>query len=266
MIDSRVRESNFVSLFGIHGKWVAMAVMTLLTLIFAEVIPKTLSVAHNELFATIVCIPLNLFERFITPLIWLFNKAGGPLLKKLSPEKKKIDSEAIMEDEFLDMVDQSHKSGELKSVERDLIHNVFEFSDTRANEVMTPSEKIFSLPVDMDASSIIKSIKKNPYSRIPVYRGNRGNIVGILYVKDMLKFDSKRLAGKAKILSRICRKPFFISEDKNIDDLFQNLRLKRIHIALALDKSGNVSGLVTMEDLLEELFGELYDEHDMDGA
>lgn len=256
----------FVSMIGgEYGKWVTIAIMTPLTLLFAEVIPKTFSVAHNERVAPFVSRPLDLFGRLISPLRWVFNESANLIIKFLGIEKQKA-LPAIMEDDFRDMVDLSHKEGELKKMEKEFIHNVFEFSDTHVFEVMTHLGKMFYLTEDMDIDTILKHIKKTPFSRIPVCKETADKITGILYVKDLLKVKIKKISGKTKLLPKICRKPFFIPETKMVDELFYTLKQKHTHIAICLNEQGMVSGLVTMEDLLEELFGELYDEHDMGGA
>ena len=252
----------FVSLFGEHGKWLAIAAMLPLTLIFAEVIPKTLGITHNERIAPLISVPLNTFAKLILPFRWIFIKLTDCFIKLLGIEKHKP-SHTIMEDDFRDMVDLSYKDGELKIVERDLIHNVFEFSDTHVFEVMTPKENIFCLPHNMDTESIIKVVKKNHYSRIPVFKENVDNIIGILYAKALLKVVTKQqYKGKAKLLPGICRRPYFIKENMKIDEVFYSMQQQRTHIAICLNEQGKVSGLVTLEDLLEELFGEIYDEYD----
>ena len=252
----------FVSLFGEHGKWLTIAIMTPLTLILAEVIPKTLGVTHNERIAPLISVPLNTFAKLISPLRWIFIKITDCFIKLLVIEKHKT-LPTIMEDDFRDMVDLSYKDGELKIVERDLIHNVFEFSDTHVFEVMTPKENMFSLPYDMDAESVIKFVKQNHFSRIPVFKGDIDNITGILYAKDLLKVITKKYKSKARLLPGICRRPYFIQENKKIDEVFNTMKQQRTHIAICLNEQGKVSGLVTLEDLLEELFGEIYDEHDI---
>ncbi|MEA3416797.1 MAG: hemolysin family protein [Thermodesulfobacteriota bacterium] len=255
----------FISILGEHGKWAAIVILTPLTLLFAEVIPKTFSVAHNERVAPFVSGPLYLFSKLITPLRWIFNESANLIIKFSGFEKQKPPS-AIMEDDFRDMVDLSHRGGELKKMEKELIHNVFEFSDTHLFEAMTPVEKMFCLTEDMDIDTILKHIKKTPFSRIPVCKETADKITGILYVKDLLKVKSKKISGQTKLLPKICRKPFFIPETKMVDELFYILKQKHTHIAICLNDQGMVSGLVTMEDLLEELFGEIYDEHDMGEA
>ena len=251
----------FVSLFGEHGKWLTIAIMTPLTLILAEVIPKTIGITHNEKIAPLISVPLNTFAKLISPIRWIFIKLTDCFIKLSGMEKHKP-SPTIMEDDFRDMVDLSYKDGELKIVERDLIHNVFEFSDTHVFEVMTPKKNIFCLPYDMDTESVIRFVKQNHYSRIPVFKGDIDNITGIFYVKDLLKVVTKKYKGKARFLPDICRRPYFIQDNKKIDEVFYSMKQQRTHIAICLTEQGKVSGLITLENLLEELFGEIYDEHD----
>lgn len=254
--------SLFISMLGTkQGKWVAIGVMTPLTLIFAEVVPKTIAMTHNERLAPLVSIPISLFEKIIGPIRWIFDRVGKMLIRIFGAEKHP-EAGVIMEEEFLDMVDLSHRGGELRGMERDLIHNVFEFGDTRVSEVMVPLADVFCLPEDMKESDVLFHVKENHHSRIPVYRKERENIIGILYAKDLLKLGFEKLGSNGVILPKIARKPFFTPENKMIDELFYTLKQKRIHMAVCTDDDGKVTGLVTLEDLLEELFGEIYDEYD----
>jgi len=250
-----------VSIFGSHGKWIAMAAMTFLTMVFAEVIPKTISINNNERLAPFVSGILYSFAVVITPLRWGFDSIAKFFIKFISVSGDGRNS-TIMEDDFLDMVNLSYKGGELKGVERDLIHNVFEFSDAHVFEVMTPLDKMLSLSHDTVGEMIIRCVKNNPFSRIPVYEKNIDNITGILYAKDLLKFDLKKIKGRRNILHKIVRRPLFVQETQKVDELFYILKHRRMHMAICLNEHGRVSGVVTMEDLLEELFGEIYDEYD----
>ncbi|MBL0700731.1 MAG: HlyC/CorC family transporter [Desulfosarcina sp.] len=250
-----------VSLFGSPGKWVAMAAMTPLTLVFAEVIPKTVSINNNERLAPFMSVIIYFFAAVIAPLRWAFD-GMAQIFMILTGSSGAGLSSAIMEDDFLDMVNLSHEGGELKGVERDLIHNVFEFSDAHVFEVMTPLDKILSLSHDTEGAIIIKCVKSNPFSRIPVYEHSIDNITGVLYVKDLLKFDLKKIRGRRNILQKISRSPLFVQETQKVDELFHILKHRRKHMAICLNEHGHISGLVTMEDLLEELFGEIYDEYD----
>lgn len=252
----------FVSLFQDMGQWVTIAVMTPVTLIFAEIIPKTVAVAHNEKIAPFVTGPLNTFYRLILPLRWFFEVTAETMIRLFGVYKKEKEP-VIMEDDFRDMVDLSHMDGEILGLERDFIHNVFEFSDTRVASVMTPLKAIQSIPEGLEFQEIIKRVKKARHSRIPVYSGEKTNITGILYVKDLLKI--KRSQKNSHItITELLRPPLFVLDTRMVDDIFHFLKEKRTHIAICHDANGDISGLITMEDLLEELFGEIYDENDQE--
>ncbi|RPH51812.1 MAG: HlyC/CorC family transporter [Desulfobacteraceae bacterium] len=258
---SVIAASLFVSFNKEHGEWIAMAVMTPVTLIFAEVIPKTLAMTYNEKVAPFVCGPLHFFSKLIFPIRAILYNISVFLLKIVGFEKSHIVT-AIMEDEFRALVDQSHESGEINRAERDLIHNVFEFSDTYAFEIMTPLIEIFSLSEAITIEKAVKIVQQSRFLRIPVYRDSFENIVGILYTKDLLKINTAKSGGIKDTIQKICRKPFFVYENIKTDDLFHILKKKRIHIAICKDNQGKVSGLLTMDDLLGELFGEIHDEYD----
>ena len=258
---SVIAASLFVSFNKDHGEWIAIAVMMPVTLIFAEVIPKTLAMTYNEKVAPVICGPLHFFSKLIFPIRFILYNISVTLAKIAGFEKRHI-SMAIMEDEFRDIVDQSHESGEINRAERDLIHNVFEFSDTHAFEIMTPLNEIFSLSEDMTIERAVQAVQQSRFLRIPVYRNRFDNIIGILYTKDLLKINTTKSGGDGNTIQKIYRKPFFVDENIKTDDLFHILKKKRIHIAICINKQGKVSGLLTMEDLLGELFGEIHDEYD----
>jgi putative hemolysin len=259
---SVIATSLLVSFYNDNGEWIAMAIMTPVTLIFAEVIPKTLAMTYNERVAPLVSKPLYFFSQLIFPLRFLLYNISVIISKIAGFEKRNISS-AIMENEFRELVDQSHESGEINRAERDLIHNVFEFSDTCAFEVMTPLNEIFSLSDDSTIDIAVKAVQQRLFLRIPVYRNRFDNIVGILYAKDLLKVNMGKSGAGEMTIRQIYRKPFFVDENIKTDDLFHILKKKRVHIAICINRQGRVTGLLTMEDLLGELFGEIYDEHDM---
>ena len=253
----------FVAEFGDAGKWIAIATMTPLTLIFAEVIPKTISMQKNERIALFAAKPIFLFSNLIKPARWFLDLAAEWIMKLIGV-KKKAASPSIKEADFLDMVDISHESGEITETAKELIHNVFEFGDVLIHQVMTPFENIFSLPDEMSGDALIAAVKQNRFSRIPIYKTDKTNITGLLYVKDILKTPWPNDPQKKIPLNAMKRAPYFIQDSAKVEDLFEVMQKKRLHMAFCLDRSGRASGLVTMEDLLEELFGEIYDEYDGD--
>jgi putative hemolysin len=258
---SVIAASFFVSLNEKYGEWIAMSVMTPVTLVFAEVVPKTLAMTYNEKVAPAICGPLHFFSKLIFPVQFILYNISATLAKIAGFEKRNIPA-VIMEDEFRALVDQSHESGEIKRAERDLIHNVFEFSDTHAFEIMTPLNEIYSLSQNMPIEKAVKEVRETRFLRIPVYRDRLDDIVGILYTKDLLKRIATESDEAGSTIQKIYRKPFFIDEHIKTDDLFHILKKKRIHIAICINRQGKVTGLVTMDDLLEELFGEIHYEFD----
>jgi len=258
---SIVAASIFISILGHQGKWVAIIVMALLILLFGEIIPKSAAFNYNITFSSFVAPPLMFFSKMICPLRWVFKRVADTVMSALgfkTLEKKEL----IMEEEFRRMVDISHRGGELKDVERDLIHKVFEFSDAYVSEVMVPRTDMFSLPHNIELRETIDEIKARHYSRIPIYEGQIDNIVGILYVKDLLRIDLNKVPQDTGFITQIARKPYFVPETMRVDELFYKLQKERKHMAICVDEYGGVAGIVTMEDLLEELFGEIYDEYD----
>jgi putative hemolysin len=261
---SVIATSVFSTLYKEMGTWITIAVMTPVTLIFAEVIPKTVAVAYNEKIAPVVTGPLNTFSRIIFPLRYILEIVSEFLIGLFgihSGEKEPV----ITEDDFRDMVDLSHKDGELYRLERDLIHNVFEFSDTPVSSVMTPFKNIIAIPSNLEYKELIRRVVHSRHSRLPVYSGSKKNIIGFLHVKDLLKISGTQKKDRT-LVSELLRQPVFVLDTRMIDDVFYTLKKKRTHIAVCHNMNGDISGLVTMEDLLEELFGEIYDENDMEGV
>lgn len=256
--------SLLVSLYQDKGKWLTILVMTPATLIFSEVIPKTLALSHNEKLVPLVSGPLMLFSRLVFPIRWLFDFFSEIIIRALGIYKQEREP-LVMENDFRDMVDMSHMEGKIHGIERDLIHKVFEFSDTEVRNVMTPFRLIHSIPADLGYWDIIRFAEKTRHSRLPVYSGKNTNIVGILIVKDLLKVKPENRNSRDTI-NALLRDPVFILDTRKVADIFYTLKKKRTHIAICHDEFGDISGLVTLEDLLEEIFGEIYDEKDQEDA
>ncbi len=255
--------SLFVSLYHDAGEWITILVMTPATLIFSEVIPKTLAVSHNEKLVPLVSGPLMLFSRLVYPIRWMFDFFSEIIIRTLGVFKQEKEP-LVMENDFRDMVDMSHMEGKIHGLERDLIHKVFEFSDTEVKNVMTPFNSIRSIQAGLTYWEIIRFAEKTRHSRLPVYSEKNTNIVGILIVKDLLKVKPESRNCRDTIRA-LLREPVFILDTRKVADIFYTLKKKRTHIAICHDDYGDISGLVTLEDLLEEIFGEIYDEKDQEG-
>jgi len=257
---SALAASLCISLLGNQGKWIAIAIMTPLILIFGEVLPKTIAVSYSEKFSLWVAQPISIFSRAIFPVRWIIRKLVDRVNALFGKQKRREES-IFFEEEFKELIEVGHQEGILETEEREMIHKILNFGDTIVSSIMTPRSGMFTLPYDPDIDHLIKKVKENHFSRIPIYKQEKNNIIGVVNAKDLLTLINKQDAGSTTILS-IIRQPYFVPKDKKIQDLLKEFQEKKVHLALVVNEQGSVIGLVTMEDLLEELFGEIYDEFD----
>jgi len=248
--------SILVAIYGEKGKWLTILLMTPILLIFGEIIPKTLGFTKAEKFVLLASPPLKAFIKFVSPFIWFIRKTVDILLSPLPYFSKK----GVISENFLYLIEHGHKEGKIKSIEKEFITNLIKFRELTVSKAMIPKKDIFALSLDTSISELENLLKSYRFSRIPIYRKNLDNIVGILYVKDLIGF----LNGRKKIsnLKKIIRPPYFVQVFKKAEDLFWHMQYQRIHMAIVIDEYKKVVGLITLEDLLEELFGEIYDEYD----
>ena len=252
----------FVSMDSVLLKTIiATAVCFPLLLVVGEITPKTLALYNPRRFARFAAVPLRLFYLLISPVRWILASLSNGIVRLFFGEAPKADS-PMTEEEFRELVDQSNEGGVLWEAERDFIHNIFDFGETRVSEVMTPRTDMFSLKGDQSLEEILVVIEEQHYSRIPVYEEDKDDITGILYCKDLLGLRADPEKRRDWNLRAFLRKPYFIPQTKRASDLFREFRFNRIHLAIVVDEYGGVAGLVTMEDLLEELFGDILDDYD----
>ncbi len=227
-------------------------------LLLGEIGPKTIGVKYPRLIARIISYPLNLYHMLITPLrvivmalsigiTWILG--GG----KIEHESK----DGFSPEEMKALLGLGTQEGVLTDIERKLVSSLFKLEDIRVDKLMTPGINLFSLPVDITTHQAINSIKKSGFSRVPIYNEEKDSIVGILYAKDLLSSNSSNGQNK---LEGILRPPYFIPKTKRAFDLLREFQQKRTQIAIVVDEYGRVDGIITMEDILEELFGEIEDE------
>ncbi len=232
-------------------------ILSFFTLVFGELVPKRLAMKNYEkiAFATIGII------RFIYILTVPFVKlltASTNIVSKLFGVSEK-DEEIVTEEEIKMMVDEGEEKGSIEENEKELINNVFEFNDTTVSEVMTHRTDIYALNIDMNVNELIEELEEYRYSRIPVYEDTIDEIRGILYLKDLLKYVKSKRNIKLK---SIIRPAYFVAQSKPIDELFKELQKNNNQMAIVLDEYGGTAGLITMEDILEELVGDIFDEYD----
>lgn len=247
----------FVNLFGSSGAGIATGIMTLLVLIFGEITPKNMASRQALKLSLRVAGIIYAITVVLTPVIFVVNHICGFILKLTGADKD--DKKAKMtEAEFRTIVDVGNESGAIENEEKDYINNLFDFSDTEVRELMIPRIDVTMINVNWSYAKVRSVFMKEMYTRIPVYDGDTDHVIGILNMKDLLKKkDDEQFSLKSYL-----REPFFTYEFKNADELFNQMRKKRIHMAIVLDEFGSVSGIVTLEDLLEELVGDIQDEYD----
>lgn len=236
---------------------IATGGMTMLILVFGEIFPKTFATHNKILVARFVIFPLLWLSKFFTPLIFMLNFIPRVL--------GKIDSSpSVTEDELMTMVEVVEEEGEIKEEEREFISNIFEFDDTSASEIMTPRADMYV--VDINDPLDIKEILKSGCTRIPIIDDSIDTVVGILNVKDLFAWyheNCSEIVNPVPLeVSEIIREPYFIPESKKLDSLLHAFKQTKTHIGVVVDEHGGVSGIVTMEDVLEEIVGEISDETD----
>ena len=230
---------------------IATGIMTALILIFGEIIPKSIATRNNILIARLVILPLYWLSILFTPIIFLLN-----FIPKLTSKVQR--KSRVTEEELMTFVEVVEEEGGIEEEEKELIHNIFEFDDTSASEIMTPRADMFVINVDeeLDLEEIIRS----GFSRIPVIEEDIDHVIGILNIKDL--FMHQVTSAKQTDARSVMSEPHFVPENKKLDHLLHEFKRRKQHIAIVVDEHGGVSGLITLEDALEEIVGEIIDETD----
>ena len=256
---SALATSLALRLFGNAAVGIVTGILTLLVLIFGEITPKTLATIHAEKLALSYSSIIWNMMRILTPVIFLVEQLSMLFLRLLRIDAKAGEN-AMTEEELLTLVDMSHEDGVIESEERQIIYNVFEFGDAQAKDVMVPRVDMVSVSLDDTYDTVVSIFRKEKFTRLPVYENDRDNIVGILNVKDLLFLEDR----KNFHISSILYEPYFTYEFKKISELLMEMREKSVSLTIVLDEYGTAVGMITLEDLLEELVGEIRDEYDED--
>jgi putative hemolysin len=245
--------------------WGRLAVILLTTLIsvplilvFGEITPKSVALAVAERWARISARLLGLFAVLVTPIRIVVHGVAGGVVRLLGGGASAPPPRALGEAEFKALVDVGSEEGTLEAAERRLIHNVFAFGDRTVADLMTQVRRVFALSYDLPIARLAQEIARAGFSRVPIFRRRKEDIVGIVYAKDLVGFSAGGLAGRG--LKDLLRPPVYVPKTTKCDRLFREFQRRRTHLALVVDEYGRLVGLVTMEDLLEELFGEIRDE------
>ena len=230
------------------------AVLTVVILIFGEISPKTMAKNNPETFAIFSAPIINVMRIILFPLIFIFN-AWQRLLAKIF---KRADDQGMTEEELISIIEEAEEEGDIDKEESDLIKSAIEFGDLEVGDIFTPRIDITALPVGATKETVAKVFAESGYSRLPVYDGSIDNIVGILYYKDFYT-----VAYKASVpLHEIIKPVIYVATTQPVNELMKELQEKQLHMAVVTDEFGSTAGIVTLEDILEEIVGEIWDEHD----
>ncbi len=233
-------------------------IISFFTLIFGELVPKRIAQQKAEAVARIACSFLNVLAKIMRPVIWLLSFCTNTVLK-LFKFSDKAEEETATEEDILLMVEAGGESGQIEEDEREWIQNVFELNDTLVSEIMTRANDIWALQINMDNSEVLRIIRESGRSRLPVYDEDLNDIKGILNARDFLLSLTD---DKKKKISSLMRPAYFIPDTIRADKLFSDMQGKKLHIAICVDEYGQTSGIISLEDLLEEIVGNIYDEFD----
>jgi CBS domain containing-hemolysin-like protein len=234
--------------------------LTYLTVTIGEIAPKTIAIKYALNISLWFSIPLKIFYKVFSPFIWLLNISAKRILLMLGIEPITKDEIVHSEDELRFLISEGRKTGVIDSTEHQLIEKIFDFNDKIASDIMIPRTKMVAIDINDKRDSIIQTIIEEGYSRIPVYKDNIDNIIGVIYSKDLISAAEHR---ELILLQDILRTANFIPETKHIGEILKEFQKKHVHIGIVVNEHGGVEGLVTLEDIIEEIVGEIEDEYDV---
>ncbi|MCL2069334.1 MAG: hemolysin family protein, partial [Oscillospiraceae bacterium] len=240
------------ALWGAAGAAIATAAVTVLVLVFGDMVPKSYAMRNSDRMALSIAGPLNLIVKIFSPVTWVFMR----LLKKTNPGDSQP---SVTEDELIYMLDPLEEQGVLEEQERDLVQSALEFDEVTIREILTPRVDIAALDIESTQEEVTQCLIRERYSRIPVYEDSIDDIIGILLTRDYL---CRIASGESPVLREIITPPIFVHRTMKLSQLLTKLRAAKTHMAVVSDDYGGTLGIVTMEDLLEELVGEIWDEGD----
>lgn len=243
--------------FGGSAVAIASGLLTVLILLFGEITPKTMATIHADKMGMIYAPVINVFMKLMTPFIFIINglSMGVLFLLRVDPNAQ---NKAMTETELRTIVDVSHEDGVIESEEKEMIYNVFDLGDAKAKDVMVPRVHVTFADVESTYQELIDLFREDKFTRLPVYEETTDNVIGTINMKDLLLFDNTKQFHVRDIL----REAYFTYEYKNISELLVEMRQASFNIAIVLDEYGETAGLITLEDLLEEIVGEIHDEYD----
>ena len=247
-----------------YAQSISLVVITIIlsyfTLVFGELVPKRIALQKSEQMAMLSVRPIVFVFKFAKPFVKLLSLSTNVLLRVIGMSDTDLE-EKVSREEIKSLVDAGEEYGVINQIEKEMINSIFDFDDKLAKEVMTPRTEVYMINSQLPLS--IEELLEENYSRIPVYEGDIDNIIGILYLKDFLH-EAYQVGFENVDIKKLLHRPYFVPECKNIDQLFKELQKSKRHLAVLIDEYGGFSGIVTIEDLIEEVMGDINDEYDDD--
>ena len=237
-------------------------ILSYFTLVFGELIPKRVAMQKAELISRIAVGPLTLLSRITNPFVKFLTGSTNFFIKLFGGNPSADDNERVTEEEIRMMMEVGEEKGVIQDTEKEMIDNIFDFDNKQVSEIMTHRTKIVGIQVDSDLEYALYVMDRDKYTRVPVYKENIDNIVGILHVKDLIQYMLS--PSKQFNLENIIRSPYMVPKSKRTDELFREMQKSKIHMAVVIDDYGGTAGIVTMENLLEEIVGNIFDEYDIE--
>lgn len=247
-----------------YGETIAIIIVTVVlsffTLVFGELVPKRIALQKAEAISLFTVKPVLFISRLTSPFIKLLSFSTGLVLQVLGMKAENLE-ENISKEEIKSMVEAGQANGVFNETEKEMINSIFEFDDILASEIMIPRTDVYSIDIDTSIGEYLDELLETKHSRIPVFEGDIDNIIGVLYIKDLI-LEARNKGFENVDIRSILRKPYLVPESKNIDTLFKEMQKSKKYIAILIDEYGGFSGIVTMEDLVEEVMGNIDDEYD----
>lgn len=238
---------------------ISFSAITFLHVVFGELIPKMFALERAEAFALFAARPLEWFAKVFSPILWVLNQTGSSIGKMIGLSSSPRHASVYSEDEIRQLIKISQEGGQINHEERTLINKVFEFSETTVKEAMIPRTEIVAIPESSSFEEIAKAFREHGYSRLPVYRGSLDDIAGVIHSKDLVTYTQRPKRFK---ITSVIHKPNYVVDTAKLEDVLRQMQKEKFHFGFVVDEHGGVEGIITIEDLLEEIVGDISDEHD----
>jgi putative hemolysin len=248
-----------VGLYGSRGELLTILILTPLLLIFSEIFPKTFAAGNSERVCFLVLRPIIAFMWLLTPVVWVVTGISRGLIRLV--KRDAATRPIISEDEIRTIISVGEQTGVVAKEKRRMLHGIIELSQTRVRDVMIPRTEVVGIEVHCTFAEALQLVQQAHHSRFPIYEENLDNIVGVIHSKDILNYVDRP---DEFSLRSIARPPYFVPESKKVEALLQSFRRKRVHLAMVIDEYGGVEGIVTLEDIVEEIVGDIQDEYDVE--